>query len=299
MLNPERFRLRRALTAASLVLSAAGLLLAAACGSSSGGSAPSGERAANAPGKFVWHDLTTNDLASSKKFYASLFGWEYAETTILGQPYSVARLGKTPVAGIHSPKNDAGGKTPAHWLSYMSVADVDASVAKAKDSGAAVLAGPTDVGTVGRAAVLKDPQGAPFGLLRLTAGDPADLAAPVVGTIFWNEYLTHDLQAAFTFYNGLVPFELTASKSEGDTGYAVLKHGKARAGVFDLPESRKDVRPNWLPYVLVTDPAALAVRVTGLGGRVLLQPSPEHRNGSLAIVADPDGAVIALQKYPF
>jgi hypothetical protein len=299
MLNPDRFRSRRALIAASLVLCVAGLLLAVACGSSSGGSAPAGERTANAPGKFVWRGLTTTDPETAKKFYASLLGWEYVETTVLGRPYSVARLGKTPIGGIHAPKAENAGKTPSHWLSYMSVADVDASVAKAKAEGAAVLAGPLEVGKVGRAAVLKDPQGAPFGLVRLSAGDPADPPSPVEGTFFWNEYLTHDLDATLAFYNGLVPFELTVSKSEAGAGYAVLKHGRARAGVFRLPDTKKDVPPNWLPYVLVSDPAGLAAKVAGLGGRVLLEPRPEHRKGSLAVVADPTGGVLALQKYPY
>jgi hypothetical protein len=220
------------------------------------------------------------------------------DTTVLGRPYTVARIGKTPVGGIHAP-NPERGKTPAHWLSYMSVADVDASVAKAKAAGGDVLAGPTDIDTHGRAAVLKDPQSAPFGLVRLSAGDPVDPAAPVEGTFFWNEYLTHDLDATMAFYNGLVPFEMTVSKSESGASYAVLKHGGAKAGVFRLPDSKKDVPPNWLPYVFATDPAGLAAKVAGLGGKVLLEPHPDLRKGTLAVVADPTGAVFALQKYPY
>jgi len=92
---------------------------------------------------------------------------------------------------------------------------------------------------------------------------------------------------------------VTTTKSEENAAYVVLKSDRARAGVFRLPDSKSQVPPNWLPYVLVTDPAGLAARVTGLGGRVLLEPSPEHRKGSLAIVADPSGAVVALQKFPF
>jgi len=268
-------------------------------GCSTGGTAPAAAPAATSPGKFVWHDLTTEDSAACKKFYASLLGWEYVDTTVLGRPYTVARMGKTPIGGIHAPNPDRAGKTPAHWLSYMSVADVDAAVAKAKAEGAGVLAGPLDIDTHGRAAVLRDPQGAPLGLVRLSAGDPADPSAPIEGTFFWNEYLTHDLDATVTFYNGLVPFEMTVSKSESGASYALLKHGGAKAGVFRLPDDKKDVPPNWLPYVLVSDPAALAARVAGLGGKVLLAPHPNLRKGTLAVVADPTGAVVALQKYPY
>jgi len=59
------------------------------------------------------------------------------------------------------------------------------------------------------------------------------------------------------------------------------------------------VEPNWLPYVLINDPSAVAARVAGLGGRVILPAAPERRNGSLVVIADPGGAPLALQKYPF
>lgn len=269
-----------------------------AYGCSSGSSAPAATRT-NDPGKFVWHDLTTNDPAACKAFYTALLGWTYVDTTVLDHPYSVARLGDKPVAGIHAPRPERAGTTPSHWLSYMSVADVDATVGKAKAAGGAILGDAHDVGSVGRAAVLRDPQGAPFGLVRFSAGDPVDPPAPVEGTFFWNEYLTHDVAGALAFYNGLVPFEMTTTRSESGASYVVLKHGKARAGVFGVPESEKNVPPNWLPYVFVADPAALAVKVASLGGKVLLAPKSELRKGSLAVVADPTGAVFALQKYPY
>jgi hypothetical protein len=86
----------------------------------------------------------------------------------------------------------------------------------------------------------------------------------------------------------------------GEVGleYFVLRHGSPRAGLFQIPSTAANVRPNWLPYVLVDDPSALAAKATGLGGRVLLQPSADRRKGTLAIVADPTGGVVALQKFP-
>jgi hypothetical protein len=60
----------------------------------------------------------------------------------------------------------------------------------------------------------------------------------------------------------------------------------------------EEVQSNWLPYVKVDDPAATAARVEALGGRVLFAPSPEARNGSVALVMDPTGAAFAIQKWP-
>jgi predicted enzyme related to lactoylglutathione lyase len=287
---------RRWLLAAGLALPVVAFSLAVACASS--GAPAADTQGANEPGKFVWHTLTSENLEASKSFYAALLGWHFSDTTVLGRKYTVARLGKQPVAGMRGPDAELG-KTASHWLPYMSTADVDATVTRAKTAGAKVLAGPVDVGTLGRAAVLADPQGAPFGIVRLSAGDPVDPAQPMENAFFWNEYLTHDLDATLAFYNGLFPYEVTATKSEENAAYVVLKNARARAGVFRLPDSQSQVPPNWLPYVRVADPAALASRVAGLNGKVLLAPNAKHRKGSLAIVADPSGAVVALQKYPF
>jgi hypothetical protein len=53
-----------------------------------------------------------------------------------------------------------------------------------------------------------------------------------------------------------------------------------------------------LAYVRVADPAATAARAAQLGGRVLIAPRSDLRNGTLALIADPTGAVLALQKWP-
>jgi predicted enzyme related to lactoylglutathione lyase len=58
------------------------------------------------------------------------------------------------------------------------------------------------------------------------------------------------------------------------------------------------VEPNWLPYVRVEDPAAMAARVASLGGRVLIPPSSGIRGGTLAVILDPTGGAMALQKWP-
>ena len=48
----------------------------------------------------------------------------------------------------------------------------------------------------------------------------------------------------------------------------------------------------------VANPAAVVAKVEGLGGQVLLKPDPGHREGTVAIIADPTGAEVAVQKWP-
>ena len=53
-----------------------------------------------------------------------------------------------------------------------------------------------------------------------------------------------------------------------------------------------------LSSIRVEDPAAMAARAVSLGGKVLIEPRPDVRKGTLAVVTDPTGAALALQKWP-
>jgi len=247
-------------------------------------------------GKFVWNDLLTKDLPAARAFYASMFGWTFREQTREGRPYLIAELEGKPVAGlldVHDMKD-----ADPQWVSFVSVPDVDALVKQVTDAGGKVLVAARAVKVGGRAAVVADPQGAPLGVARLTGGDPADPAQPVMGHFFWAEYLAKDGAQAVEFYKKLLGYEATESDSTPGVHYYLLKRDRLRAGLFQLPDSVTGVRPNWLPYVRVADPAASADKAKSLGGKVILQPSPERRKGTLAIVTDPGGAALALQKLP-
>ena len=71
--------------------------------------------------------------------------------------------------------------------------------------------------------------------------------------------------------------------------------GRDRAGIFPNPT---DWEPQWITHFGVADPAAAAARAASLGGEVLLEPTAEIRDGSIAIVTDPSGAVLVLRKWP-
>ena len=245
-------------------------------------------------GRFVWHDLMTRDVSVAKRFYEELFGWRFEDTKRGDRPYVLARTGGTLVAGIV----DVGANADAapQWLSYMAVADVDKSVAQVRSDGGKILVEPRNL-PIARVAAVADPQGAPLGLAQLRRDIP-EPAQPTAGQFFWQEYLARDAPQALDFYRRLAGYESTITESRLGVEYHVLRKTRGCAGLFQLPATA-DVRPNWLPYVLVNDPAELSTRVPNLGGRILVPAAPERRNGSLVVIADPGGAPLALQKFPF
>ncbi|NOJ80374.1 VOC family protein [Myxococcus xanthus] len=248
-------------------------------------------------GKFVWHDLVTDNPAAAKRFYRDLFGWEFVDIRGGLRPYSLIRAQGRWIGGIVHPANTAEKREGALWLGYLSVPDVDRAVTEVSARGGKALDGPIDVRNIGRAAVVADPQGAAVGFVRSRPGDPADTGVPDEGQFLWMEYLAQDPVAAADFYKELLGYEVRERPLGGGPHYVLAQGQHPRGGVLANPV--KGARPNWLTYVRVKDPAALASRAQALGGRVLMAPRPDARGGSLALIADPSGAVLALQRYPF
>ncbi len=246
-------------------------------------------------GKFVWRDLVTEQPDAVKPFYAALFGWEFEEARALGAPYTLIKSGGQYIAGISRTQRRLPEQPVSQWLSFMSVADVDRAAEQTRAAGGSVVAGPLDLPNIGRGAVVLDPDGAPLGLLRSRIGDPVDTPEPALHRFLWTEHLSRNPQASADFYAALVGFEVR-KLDFGGRSYWVLVKGRERAGLLRNPIAVD--RPIWLASVRVADPAASAARAAQLGGRVLLAPRGELRNHSLALIADPSGAVLALQKWP-
>jgi predicted enzyme related to lactoylglutathione lyase len=120
------------------------------------------------PNALGWIELSTRDPKQALSFYPSVFGW----TTHLGDFYTEWSIGGTHFGGLvdlgHVPA--PASDVPAHWKPYFRVQDVDAVAARAAGEGASVLLAPSAVpGDDLRISVLKDPQGAQFGIFAPTA----------------------------------------------------------------------------------------------------------------------------------
>ncbi len=280
-----------------VALSFATVALAAGCGSVPGPSPFKGTELSATPllGKFVWRDLVTDKPDAVKPFYAALFGWQYVDSRAFDAPYTLIKSGGQFIGGISRAQRPQPDQPVSQWLSFMSVADVDRAAERTRAAGGRVIAGPRDLPNVGRGAVVVDPDGAPLGLLRSRIGDPVDSAEPALHRFMWTEHLSRDPQEVAAFYAALAGFEVRRVDLAGQP-YWLLVQGRERAGLLRNPIAVD--RPIWLPYVRVADPAAAAARAAQLGGRVLLAPSAGLRNGTMALIADPSGAVLALQKWP-
>ena len=125
-----------------------------------------GAELANESGSFVWNELNTRDLAAAKAFYSEVFGWTPNDLDLGGMQYTEWKLGENSVAGMMPMPDMVPAEVPAHWLVYFGTEDTDATVAKASKLGAEVVVAPTDI-PPGRFAVLMDPDGAAFAVIKM------------------------------------------------------------------------------------------------------------------------------------
>ncbi len=245
------------------------------------------------PGKFVWHNLITSDPDAARAFYGELFGWDFDVKE--GGRYSVISHRGRNVGGILDARNEGEAPKRAHWLSAVSVTDLDGSLQAVRAAGGKQLETPIDVAGIGRVVTVQDADGALLHLLAPAHGDPPDQAPAMHGWL-WHELLANDPKRALSFYEEALGYEVKTVRQDSGRDYNVLwSSGGPRAAVLENPFD--DVRSVWVPYVRVEDPEVLATAAEALGGKVIIAPRPELRNGTLAVVVDPSGAPLALQKW--
>jgi uncharacterized protein len=251
-----------------------------------------GERTAYAPGTFCWADLATTDADAARAFYGGLLGWE-------GEPagpelggHATMRLDGAAVAGIapQQPEQRAAGVPPS-WLSHVAVEDAGAAAARAAELGGQVLAPAFDVGTLGRMAVLADPQGAALAVwqARDTAG--AELVNQA-GTMTLNQLNTTDPAGARAFYGALFGWDFEQVAGGAVAFWSITNAGALNGGLMAL-DPAAPAPPHWLVYFTVEDLDGADALIVDGGGAVVVPPMTVP-SGRFLVAHDPQYAFFAL-----
>jgi predicted enzyme related to lactoylglutathione lyase len=213
-----------------------------------------------------------------------------------GETYTIFRLEDRDAAAAYTMRKEQRDMgVPPNWMLYIRVENADASAARAAELGGKVLAPPFDVMDVGRMAVIQDPTGAVF-----AAWQPKEHAgigiAGVPGTMCWADLSTPDVAAAKAFYEGLFGWKIAAGEHD-TSGYLHIQNGEAMIGGVPPSQHRNPkAPPHWLVYFQVADVDATAAKAQELGAKIWLQPTSMENVGRMAVMADPQGAALAIFK---
>lgn len=251
-----------------------------------------GTRTEYEPGTFCWADLNTPDAEGAKAFYATLLGWSTPDAGAGARPgYWPQTLDGALVAGVFAmPAEQQASGMPPHWLSYVAVDDVEAATARVSELGGVVNFGPVTAEGSGSMAVVSDPQGAPLALWQ-AGGHPGAGRVNDPGCMSFNQLATSDVAAAKEFYGALLRWTF----DEGDDYWLTRNRERMNGGVMALSPDmvEQGVPPHWDTLFTVADLEASLRAATEAGATVLVEPVPAGP-GRVAVLADPQGAVVAL-----
>jgi predicted enzyme related to lactoylglutathione lyase len=115
---------------------------------------------------FVHCELSADDLGAAKKFYKKLFDWKLSDMGPEMGNYTVIDVGKKSSGGGMTKKMMPG--QPTAWLTYVHVASVKKTMAKAEKAGAKAVVPFQEIGEMGAIGIFVDPQGAALGVWERT-----------------------------------------------------------------------------------------------------------------------------------
>lgn len=253
----------------------------------------------NHQGDFIWYELMTSDADAAAEFYGAVVGWRVRMFDGSGAGpaggYRIFGTGEADVAGLMTMPAEAAdaGARPC-WLGYIGVDDVDAAAAGTVAAGGRQHVPPTDIPGVGRFAMLADPQGAPFYVMRGETEGVSTSFAQTTGHCAWNELATSDQAAALAFYLDRFGWEKGDAMPMGDMGdYRFVNHHGRMIGAV-MTRRPDGPPPMWTFYFVVDDIDVAAATARGRGAAIHHGPAEIPGGDFIVIAGDPQGATFGL-----
>jgi uncharacterized protein len=244
-------------------------------------------------------DIAVPDHEREVRFYARVLG---TGAEPLWREDLLNNLG-LPIIGLGQ-RTEHYADLPLQWMPHIQVADVSASTERAVTGGGTLLMESRTADGTSEWAVLRDPDGAAFGILQvvppeaLPSGDAVAAAAGTIGRIAWLDLTVRDAAAARDFYRSVVGWSVEEIEmTDGDAAYVdftMLHEDGAAAGVCHARAANADLPPVWMLYLNVGDLDESLRRVEGEGGAVVAVHRGEDGRPAYAAVRDPVGVWFAL-----
>ena len=251
----------------------------------------------NRHGTPIWYELMTKDPLAARRFYSNVVGWQIDEfpPAESKMDYRMISASDGLVGGVFTLTEDMcqHGASPS-WMMYIGVDDVDACVTSIVASGGAVQMPAFDIPNIGRIAMMSDPQGATFYVMRGFSNESSTACDPDhVGHGAWHELHAADGPKATDFYSAEFGWRKSRAMDMGPMGiYQLIGiSGHDLGGIMTDP---RFPRPAWLVYFRVDGIESAAQRIVAAGGQVINGPMEVPGGGWIVNGLDPQGAMFAL-----
>lgn len=125
------------------------------------------------------------------------------------------------------------------------------------------------------------------------------------GSFVWQDLASDDVERAANFYAAMFGWQCREAQANGGVFHRLSLDGRDIASIYRIGEAARmrGMRPHWTSYISVPSVDEAAARAEANGGSVLVQPldigAPgAHRLARIALIGDPDGAVLGLWENP-
>ncbi len=251
--------------------------------------------------KFIWHDLMTPDMDGAQKFYAQVIGWDIVDGGMPDGNYRVCNVGKASpdgmngVAGIMGFRPEDDKNIPPFWSGYIHTPDVGAAAKQAEKLGGKIFKEPQTVPGVVEFAILTDPSGAMFNIMRpIPQGDAPKFAPGTPGTMGWNELLSGDWKQAWDFYHAMFGWEKHQALEMGPVG-TYQTFGLEGMSFGGMMNKRPEMpMAYWNYYWNVASCEKAVEKLTAAGGKVMFGPMQVPGGSWIANAMDAQGAMFAI-----
>lgn len=242
-------------------------------------------------GTFCWWSLMTKDVSKANNFYRQLFDWNFSEMEIPGQDNSTIFAAGNGRFGNPVPlEKDFPG--PSHWITYITVEDVDKTCERAEKIGGNTCVPAFDLPTIGRTAIINDPIGSAFHVFTPEKDeDELNMIGNGLGEICWMELMVDDPTPVLPFYSELFRWKFSAPMPMNGGDYFSFKvNGEDVGGIMKRPPEVPKMPPVWMNYFSVPSVNEWSEKVKSLGGKIVMPKTVIPETGYFACMEDPTGA---------
>ena len=238
-------------------------------------------------GRFIWHELMTNDPAAAASFYSDVMGRTARRDNA---EYTTLLNGSVAIGGIPNLQTWKPGDRPS-WTGTVLVDDVDRTVELARDIGGVVTVEPVDLPTA-RFAILGDFRGGSMHVSRPTSRvHVRDSSKP--GEFDWCEYEATDGFATFGYYGMLFGWVSLEERAGSPSGRSTV-FGRNGVPIGSIREDQ-GLDNRWLYFIRVADLEESVKRALAKGGTLRTEPVTVS-DERVAVLYDPQGAAFALHQ---
>jgi len=242
-------------------------------------------------GEIVWYDLITPNLSNSIEFYKNTFNWDIKTHIIQGEKYAVIYQDNLPIGGMIEIKS----ADSSIWISARSTKDINAYTDKITENGGKIIIPKVRLPGRGYFSIIEGNLGEKIALISALKGDPKDAKVIANKSWLWTELWSDDPTKSANFYSKT--FNITTNEtSESNLPYWEFKYqDKVLAGMIKNPLT--NYSSVWVPYIKIENVNSITENAKNQNGTILLNPNQENPEKLIAIIKDPQGAIIGIQNW--